>query len=93
MLLLDRLCQDIHNHSKARDKDSQIVANTQELYFSMPTPIEKILQLVTTKYKQGITQIECQDSILKPTREPLHELPNHRYHLKKMSNNGKQNSK
>ena len=59
----------------------------------MPTPIEKILQLVTTKYKQGITQIECQDSILKPTREPFHELLNHRYHLKKMSNNGKQNSK
>ena len=41
--------QDIHTKSMARDSDAQTMAYNQEIYFSMPTPLEEMMHLVTTK--------------------------------------------
>ena len=41
--------QDIHTKSMARDSDAQTMAYNQEIYFSMPTPLEEMMHLVTNK--------------------------------------------
>ena len=37
--------QDIHTKSMARDSDAQTMAYNQEIYFSMPTPLEEMMHL------------------------------------------------